>query len=296
MGPGPSAYNPGVIDERVLKTRVPLWAWPTVLSLDAPLVVVAWLLAFAEVYGLALAPSGPLVLGLSVWLIYGADRLLDSFRLSAERQPTLRHAFTALRRRSLMVAWPTLLVIDLLLAATLDAVTLGYGLLLLTGAALYFVGVHAPRSAAATARTQRAPRQVRGRHLQIGALFAGGIALFIWPSAASGEALAALLSFALLGALNCAYIELWERALDDGAAGARASTGGAVRGELLLGTLSLAALTLLAFGLTSNPLFVACSLAALALLGLHRLRTALGTTLLRTLADAVLLIALLVLA
>ena len=58
--------------------RKPLWLYPNLLSLDAPLVAVAWLHVFARTWRLDYHPwEAYVTLGLAVWVIYVADRLLD---------------------------------------------------------------------------------------------------------------------------------------------------------------------------------------------------------------------------
>lgn len=59
-------------------SRKPLWLYPNLLSLDAPLVAVAWLHVFAQTWRLGYHPwEAYITLGLAVWIIYVADRLLD---------------------------------------------------------------------------------------------------------------------------------------------------------------------------------------------------------------------------
>lgn len=75
--------------------RTPLWLWPNLLSLDAPIVAVVWLHMFRKAWGLEYFPvTAYLALGLSVWAIYAADRLLD-LRLRPPGDPALgpRHDF-----------------------------------------------------------------------------------------------------------------------------------------------------------------------------------------------------------
>ena len=59
--------------------RKPLWLFPNLLSLDAPLVAMAWLYVFAKTWRLGYHPwEAYASLGLAVWIIYVADRLLDA--------------------------------------------------------------------------------------------------------------------------------------------------------------------------------------------------------------------------
>src|ERR1700743_2499077 len=56
---------------------VPIWLYPQVLSLDAPLVAASWQWLFAKSFHVTLSPF---VLGLTaacVWMIYIADHVLD---------------------------------------------------------------------------------------------------------------------------------------------------------------------------------------------------------------------------
>lgn len=69
------------------RRAVPWWLWPNVLSLDAPLVAVAWQRYFTHVsWGASVA------LFCAVWVVYITDRLLDA-RRSPTVVSTFRHAF-----------------------------------------------------------------------------------------------------------------------------------------------------------------------------------------------------------
>jgi hypothetical protein len=70
----------------------PIWLWMNLLSLDAPLVALVWQDFLARCYPALLLPQGRLVLGLTVWAIYIADRLLDVRGFAAEDEPRL-HRF-----------------------------------------------------------------------------------------------------------------------------------------------------------------------------------------------------------
>jgi len=56
----------------------PFWSWLNILSLDAPLIAVLWQALLARTFHIPLRPSGRLALGLTVWAIYLADRVLDA--------------------------------------------------------------------------------------------------------------------------------------------------------------------------------------------------------------------------
>jgi hypothetical protein len=57
--------------------RYPLWLWPNLLSLDAPLIAVIWQGFLAACFHLPLAWPARVTLALAVWSVYIADRLLD---------------------------------------------------------------------------------------------------------------------------------------------------------------------------------------------------------------------------
>lgn len=75
--------------------RKPLWLIPNLLSLDAPLVAVAWLYIFAKTWRVDYHPWEAYVsLGLVVWVIYVLDRLLDvSLQSGSSGKLEARHEF-----------------------------------------------------------------------------------------------------------------------------------------------------------------------------------------------------------
>ena len=72
----------------------PAWLWPNLLGLDAPAVAVVWQWLFARVFGADLPAVFHLILGLSVWCVYLADRLYDSIRAPSIGSQTDRLGFT----------------------------------------------------------------------------------------------------------------------------------------------------------------------------------------------------------
>ena len=76
-------------------SRRPLWLWPNLLSLDAPIIALAWFWMYKQVWLVKYhQPTLPWFLALTVWCIYVADRLMDE-RLTAREggRPTARHRF-----------------------------------------------------------------------------------------------------------------------------------------------------------------------------------------------------------
>ena len=72
--------------------RPPAWLWFNLLSLDAPVVALVWQDFLARCYPATLLLTGRAVLGLTVWAIYLADRLLD-IRHPASAEESIRLEF-----------------------------------------------------------------------------------------------------------------------------------------------------------------------------------------------------------
>jgi hypothetical protein len=97
------------------QSRKPWWLYPNLLSLDAPLVALAWLYVFAKTWRLGYHPwEAYAVLGMAMWVIYALDRLLDA-TLMGDENPTIqaRHRFHWRHRKwfriALMVVIPLLI-------------------------------------------------------------------------------------------------------------------------------------------------------------------------------------------
>lgn len=177
---------------------IPLWLWPNLLSLDAPLVAVLWMQLFARLAPAPVDWTASLVLALVVWLIYGADRLLDVSRGDAAVQESSRHRFCRTHRRAFLLLLIALLGLTCGLCSTLDHRTLRYGGLLLVLVAGYFAAVHRTGS-------RRFPKEA-----VVGVVFGLGVYLPVWaqlgtrPSAATAVC---IVLFMLLCWLNAVLIE-----------------------------------------------------------------------------------------
>jgi len=93
------------------------WQWPTILALDAPAVAVAWQSMLARVAGVALRPYHVVLLAISVWLAYSADRWIEGWRLPIEAVRTQRHYFLIRRRWPAFAVWIATLVGGIALAS-----------------------------------------------------------------------------------------------------------------------------------------------------------------------------------
>ncbi|MGC2506019.1 MAG: hypothetical protein WA369_05130 [Candidatus Acidiferrales bacterium] len=141
MDPWPSK-TPSV-SNLVLDLGRSSWAWLHLLSLDAPLVAVLWQLLFTKALRVHLPPVVTLVTALAIWLIYVADRILDSYQKGETSEEALRHQFYRAHRLAFLAPFFTvLLVTGWMAGADLGFKTWRDGLLLATIVGGYFAVVH----------------------------------------------------------------------------------------------------------------------------------------------------------
>jgi hypothetical protein len=184
------------------------WQWPTVLSLDAPLVAVTWQAELARAARVPVGAAESLVLGLSVWLAYAADRWIGGWQVPPERVRTDRHRFYQLAWRPLACAWILVLAADLAIALErLSGRELRAGCVLLAPVLLYVLShqfLHRDRPL-------RPPKE-----LCVALLFGAGASVFIIssPGFAGTDIAGPLALFTLLCFVNCALISRWEREVD----------------------------------------------------------------------------------
>jgi hypothetical protein len=194
--------------DRYVPGRPHWWQWLTVLSLDAPLVAVAWQAGLARAMGMRLRAHHGFILGAAVWLAYTADRWIEGWRLDPAQVRTQRHWFHQRWRGPVAVAWLAVLAATVTLSVDrLTSRELTAGLLLLGPVLAYLLShqlVH---------RTHpwRAPKEIC-----VALLFTGGAACF--PAAdrlprLTGVAVPLTL-FGLLCLADCALISLWEDDVD----------------------------------------------------------------------------------
>ena len=188
-----------------LSKEVPLWALPTALSLDAPLVAVAWQGLFAVSFGVTLAWYHPVILGLSVWLVYVADRLLDAGKLELNQPHTFRHVLHAKYRWVFTAAWLVIFgIVGVLVLSFLTPREILLGAGVIAAVSAYGVGIHLLET----------KRPIFTKELQVGLVFGAGVTLGVWTQVASLQLLVSSLLFAALCSLNCLLIAVWERRVD----------------------------------------------------------------------------------
>ncbi len=176
--------------------RTPFWLWPNLLSLDAPVIAVLWQHFLSDTLS-PVHPAVTIVLGLSVWLVYTADRLVDTWSPGATIT-SARHRF-ALAHRSLLagIAIPVL-GLDLTLALLyLPLLHFLAGVLLAVAVAARFYAVLRP------------PRRPWPKELWTAIIFATGV----WaPVLLANPLRPGAILFALLCWWNCSAIDSWEEA------------------------------------------------------------------------------------
>jgi hypothetical protein len=299
------------------KRHTPLWLLPNLLSLDAPLVAVAWMWMLSQALRVEYVhPAAWWVLAASIWTIYVLDRLLDGWLSPETRKGSPRHIFHWRWR------WP-LLVMALLVGLSclqqalyvLPRSMFSAGLVAVLMCVVYFV----------TAMFQ-GPDVPYVKNMLAGMIFAMGVGIPVNAANASllvtdfNDVLYAfahtglvdaiwnfglmvlrtlavifhqcrdMLIFALLCMMNITAIDLWERA----EAATDEETAYAHEATLTLGLIILAGGSLV-FAVMyadeySKPFYYAVMVAAAVLQGVNHYRERFSPNAQRVLADVALLV------
>jgi hypothetical protein len=269
--------------------RKPFWLFPNLLSLDAPLVAVAWLYIFAKTWRVDYLPTAAYIsLALVVWVIYVTDRLLDSsLRDGSAGKQEARHEFhrkynRAFRRLAILAGiGAAVMVVGNLPVRIYENCALG----------VVFVIGFFMMSVFSTTGPSEIPYT---KNILAGLAFAFGCALIPyvytsfdwWDFIRSHE----LICFAVLCVLNMSAIDLWEHASQSADPDIKAFDELALTLPLtLLGAASLV-FAVQAEELTTRPFFYATLTAAALLHILNRNRSHFSMPALRVLADVTLLI------
>lgn len=171
------------------------WLWPNLLSLDAPVVAVLWQILFARCFQVPVDALAAVLLLLTVWLIYAADRTLDAWKGECHSP---RHEFYQRRWKGLLPVWVAVLGLTGWLAAErLSAGLFLRGVILLAAVGVYFALVHSG--------ILRWPKEAA-----VGVLFALGASLQAWGKVQTPADVATILLFSGLCWMNCIAIQKWE--------------------------------------------------------------------------------------
>lgn len=194
--------------ESFVPGRAKWWQWAAILSLDAPAVSLAWQAMFAKVAGARLAGHYFVLLGLSVWLAYSADRWIEGWRLTVETVRTQRHYFFLRWRWPAFYVWLVVLGCGVGLAFARFTVREWTASLALLAVTMVYLLSH---QLIHRESLWRVPKE-----LCVAVIIALGAALY--PAASDGVRMAALsgpvIMLFLLGLANCLLISDWEREVD----------------------------------------------------------------------------------
>ncbi len=268
------------------ESRKPWWLFPNLLSLDAPLVAVAWLHAFATTWRLYLPWPAYVSLGLAVWVIYVSDRLLDVSMAAGSPHPLeARHEFHRRHSRFLRLGVAAALLGGILIVVTQMPMAIYMNLLLGGVLVAGFFGL-------AMISSQEANEVPLLKNVMAGITFAFGTAMtaHIYRNEFGlGELVKSweFLSFAVLCILNISAIDIWEHASRSADAETRASDELSL--TLPLSLLGVTSLAFAALDMASRPFFLAILTATALLFILNRQRHRFSMDSLRVLADAALL-------
>ena len=178
--------------------------WPSLLTLQAPVVAILWQLLLAHSVHVKLNSFEPWALGLTVWLIYVADHLIDTARPAGKRWEPPRKEFCRQHRR-VFLAMAVAVGSTLLLSVSkfLWAATVRGGWQLSLGVACYFGVIHL---------TPRSWRSDWPREIVVAAIFTLGTfgAVLVSNGMRIMPLLAPAALFAMLCCANCSLIETWE--------------------------------------------------------------------------------------
>ena len=191
--------------------RKPFWLYPNLLSLDAPLVAVAWLYVFARIWRLGYHPwEAYVTLALAVWAIYVVDRLLDvSLHGDAPGFLEARHRFHHDHRRFFTICLVAALLTAVFLVVTKMPMII-YKYLLFGGVMVAgFFGL-------SMLTNRQAGEAPLAKNVLAGVTFAFGTAMtaHIYRPELTIIDLASreVICFAVLCILNISAIDLWEHA------------------------------------------------------------------------------------
>jgi hypothetical protein len=185
----------------------PLWLWPNLLSLDAPLVAVLWQGFLAHRFSVPLRPSGRLALGLTVWAIYLLDRLLDARKSPPANETSgeaagepARHRYCRRHSKLMGALLAAALAADALIAILwLRPAILRQGLILLAGVLIYLATFHI------AGQSVRIPKEIAAA-----ILFTAGTFLTAWTAIPCPGLAWAAAAFFVLCLANMIAIEAWE--------------------------------------------------------------------------------------
>lgn len=270
---------------RASMPRRPIWLWPNLLSLDAPLVALAWFWMFKQAWRIPYTPTLMWFLAIVVWCVYVADRLIDE-RMAAmgAQEQTPRHRFHGRNRKPLTMALMLGTIAAMVLLAMQPRGLWEHGSFVVVLLVGYF-----------TMAFLDSDRGISySKNILAGLAFGYGSAVGVHFY--GGETLASLLvspeviGFGVLCFLNITAIDHWEES--DRTRDPEVKAGHELILTLLLIALAALAIVFAAFlsDVHRRPLFVAILVSAGALYFLNRVRSRFSLDAQRVLADVCMLL------
>ena len=201
--------NSPALPKAVTVQSTHVWHLVNLLSLDAVTVGLTWQLVFTLQF-LDRFPSlvESSIIGMSIWLAYTADRILDSRRLQCELPHSSRHSFHYQFQTLMCFLWVIALGLNVILVTSFThAAQIKWGMACLLLVFLYLLNAQKNNWT-----VRRIPKEI-----QAGLIFGFGVSLVCWPAASqqiTSPLLTATLATGSLFSINCATVAYWERQLD----------------------------------------------------------------------------------
>jgi hypothetical protein len=257
------------IDRALHLTRQRWLLLGNIMCLDAPSVAVSWLLLLGDCFHLTVPRGNIAALFLTVWLIYLADRFVDSFSLQSDGPRSARQTFCA-RNRAL---WLSLLLLVGFVDAAVVCLTLDRAIVLrgIFLGSIVFAYLTINWSCDKIWATVSFKEAIIGFLFSTGTLLGLGSWLFVMPAAM----LLAGGLFALLCFANCVSIASWERNLDriQNKHSLATRFGTALRlGKFLAATLVVGSVFLVWIDVAAWPMAVCIAVSSMALTALNKIR------------------------
>jgi hypothetical protein len=269
--------------------RKPWWLYPNLLSLDAPLVAVAWLYIFAKTWRVDYLPTNIYItLALVVWVIYVMDRLLDAAMKEGKAEKLeARHEFHY-RHRKVFCALAVVVGLVALVLVVGQFMTKVYGYAIFGG---LMVSGFFTLSVFSNQPKHEIPYS---KNIIAGLAFGYGTAMlaFAYTGFEGNKLLQSpeLICFVVLCILNISAIDLWEHANHSADLEIKATDELALTLPLaLLGAMALI-FALREAEISTRPFFYAVLTGAALLQILNRTRARYSPDALRVLADVALLL------
>jgi hypothetical protein len=197
-----------LFDHARLDTRFSPFVWLNLVCLDAPIVAVTWQWLFARTFHISLSMAPRVALFLTAWLIYLADRFVDTLSLAREGPKSLRQRFCQDHGREWVAMVAAIALIDSwLILRHLDGCTFLAGLVIGSLSVVYLTINY---------WLGRIWRIFPVKEICIGFLFAIGTVAALIPNFRHGSVsfVGSFFLFAFLCSLNCISLAVWERKLD----------------------------------------------------------------------------------